>query len=329
MSNSEARALPYFTDTLGRPLESGKIYIGQAGLDPIANPQTVYSDTANTIVLQQPIRTLHGHAVSGGAYVHLFCTTPYSITVMDSSGRVNYTSLNESDPNLTNTGTIAPQTADSLDDLRARSAAASNQVMVSGYGMYIQDATDTTSPESVPRIIVADDGTRYKLLPEYLVGTWVQLTGVGSPIIPGAHVSYNDDGSGAAFLTANRGALTGGVVLRTMSADGLTEVGRVTISPAGDVTSSGVITANGNLVTRGNTVALVADGSRALTYDGQFYNLGGANLKVNGSLATTLAATQGYGIGGITLTSGAAPSNTGTWASLATVNGVTLWVRTA
>lgn len=160
---SEARALPYFTDTFGQPLESGFIYIGQAGLDPVAYPATVTSDASGTTVVTQPIRTTHGHAAAAGALIHLFCPIPYSITVLDAAGRTCYASLNETDPIAIAVGTSSVQSAASLNELRARSKGATNQVWVNNYGMYTYVPTDTTSPESVPTIIVASDGGRYYL----------------------------------------------------------------------------------------------------------------------------------------------------------------------
>lgn len=96
MATIEVRGLPLFTDTLGRPLESGSIYIGQAGLNPIVYPQTATSDAAGSLVLAQPIRTVHGRVVVSGALSRFYTVSPYSITILDGSGRVVYTSLSES-----------------------------------------------------------------------------------------------------------------------------------------------------------------------------------------------------------------------------------------
>lgn len=163
MATSEARALPFFTDLHGLPLESGSIYIGQPGLDPIAYPVNVTSDADGIVVLAQPIRTTHGHAVSGGAQVHMFCPTPYSITIQDSAGRLVYSSLNEIDPTLATLGTASVQSAADLAALRARAGASTNQVWVTGFGMYIRVPTDSTTPESIPTVIVGNDGSRYFL----------------------------------------------------------------------------------------------------------------------------------------------------------------------
>lgn len=162
-ATSEARALPFFTDLIGQPLESGFIYIGQAGLDPVAYPAVVYSDIGNSTVLAQPIRTTHGHAVSAGQQVHIFCQAPYSILVRDASGRQVYLSLNEVDPVSTVIGNAVVASVDSYNSLRARSKSSTYQVWVTNIGMYIYDASDTTSPEVIPTTIVGNDGARYKL----------------------------------------------------------------------------------------------------------------------------------------------------------------------
>ncbi|WP_157685930.1 hypothetical protein [Robbsia andropogonis] len=332
MSNSEARSLAYFTDTFGRPLESGKIYIGVAGLDPIANPQTVYSDAENTVVLSQPIRTVHGHAASGGQYVHLFCTTPYSITIMDSSGRVNYTSLNESDPSLTNIGKSVPKSASTLAELRAMESDSTNQVFVTGYGMYYYDASDTTSPESIPRVIVADDGSRYKRSTEYVIGGWVQASAAADATVTGAHFSYNDESTGYAHITSNPGGATGGgLIVRTVSADGETEAGRVTIGRTGSVDAQGQIVSRTTFLTSGGVVYLTADGTRYLSYDGTQYNLPGAALYLNNSpvlnLSNYLTLNETQAVGCMTL--GTSTPTVGSWFAIGQASGIYLFIRTA
>lgn len=171
-ATSEARALPFFTDLYGQPLESGFIYIGQPGLDPLAYPVTVNSDAAGSVVVAQPIRTTHGHAAAAGALIHLFVPIPYSITILDGAGRLVYTSLNETDPVAIALGTSSVQSANDLAALRARDKNSTNQVWVTNFGMYHYVPTDTTSPESIPTLIVGSDGGRY-----HLDDTYVQTYG--------------------------------------------------------------------------------------------------------------------------------------------------------
>lgn len=344
-ATSEARALPFFTDLNGLPLESGSIYIGQPGLDPVAYPAVVTSDIAGSVVVAQPIRTTHGHAVSAGAQIHMFCQIPYSITVLDAAGRIIYASLNETDPVAIAVNSTSVQSAAELATLRARSGSSTNQVWVNGFGMYVYVPTDTTSPESIPRVIVGNDGSRYFLSAQFVNGGWVSATGPGLPIVQGVHMSWNDAGGGQTYFTNNRGLGTGGFVHRTVNSDNSVEIGRVTfnadgsiLSGAGITTGTGDIRAAGNLIAQGSIVSLLADGSRSLQWDSvnSRYVLASAPLFVNGSTAVTVAsgiANQlANGVGALALGTNAAPTpaQPGTWSQTGTAsNSVFLWVRTA
>lgn len=348
-TTSEARALPFFTDLYGAPLESGSIYIGQAGLDPVAYPAIVTSDVAGAVVLPQPIRTVHGRATKSGALVHMFCPIPYSITILDSAGRVVYASLNETDPIFTSLNTSSVQSAGSVAELQSRSGAASNQVWVKDYGMYVADPTDQTTPQAIPLVIVGNDGMRYKLGLQFVNGQWLRISGPASaPLqgdsVQGAWMSWNDDSGGTAFLTCNRGLGTGGIQLRTVSADGATVIGKVNVSAVGGVTADSDIRSGGDLIAQNGRAFLSADETKGLTFDGTNYNLLGAQLNINGQQAandgnlqtkmTTRMASifQTLAVGSLMLTTGSAPINPGTWVSIVTgvgSTGVSLWVRTA
>jgi hypothetical protein len=346
-TTSEARALPFFTDLFGLPLESGSIYIGQSGLDPVAYPAVVTSDIAGSVVVTQPIRTTHGHAVSAGAQIHLYCQVPYSITILDAAGRVVYASLNETDPVALAVASSSVQSAADLATLRARSGSSTNQVWVTGFGLYVYIPTDKTSPENIPRIIVGNDGSRYYLDTQYVQGVWVSANSPGSPSIQGAHLSWNDAGGlGQAFLTSNKGLGVGGVVLRTVNIDGSAELGRVTVGSNGSLSSDGGITtlsgdirSAGNLIAQGSIVSLLADGSRSLAWDpinSRYVLAGSVPLFVNGSTAVTVTSgisnQLANGVGALALGTNAAPTpaQPGTWAQTGTnSNSVYLWVRTA
>lgn len=344
-TTSEARALPFFIDLLGLPLESGSIYIGQPGLDPRAYPQTVYSDAASTTVLQQPVRTTHGHAVSGGAQVHIFCQIPYSILIQDAQGRTVYAALNEIDPVFTSLSTSSVQSADDLPELRSRSGPSTNLVWVTGFGMYRYVASDNTSPEQIPFVIVGNDGSRYYLDLHYGNFSYAKVSQPASnPNSAGLWLSYNDDAHGVGRITNNQGVGTGGLVIRNVDATNSNETGRVTIAQDGGITSTTRIVATTSLVTLGGILAFLADGSRSLVWDGTNYNLLGAQLNINGSQAANdgnLSAKmsprmatifQTKAVGGLTLTTGSAPPDPGTWVSIVTgvgSTGVSMWVRTA
>jgi hypothetical protein len=51
---------PTFSDTNGKPLDNGKIWIGVVDQNPKQYPQQVYWDEALTIPAVQPIRTSGG-----------------------------------------------------------------------------------------------------------------------------------------------------------------------------------------------------------------------------------------------------------------------------
>jgi hypothetical protein len=346
---SEARALPFFTDLYGLPLESGFIYIGQPGLDPVAYPAVVTSDIAGSTVVAQPVRTTHGHAAVAGALIHLFCPVPYSITILDAAGRLVYASLNETDPVVVAIGSSSVQSAPDLAGLRARSGSATNQIWVTGFGMYVLNPTDTTSPESIPMLIVGNDGSRYNLSSQFVNAGWVKVTGVAIPSSQGGWLGT--DGAGTTKLVNNPGATSGGFRLSVSSPDGTSETGIITISNSGaiatngSIASQGAMTAGQNittgaaLVSTGGSVLLNAAANRGLVYSPgpDLYSLPSANLLVNGSVAMTqasLATNQTlFGVGSITLTNaGAPPANPGTWLALVTglgPSGIALFVRTA
>jgi hypothetical protein len=345
-TTSEARALPFFTDLYGSPLESGFIYIGQPGLDPVAYPAIVTSDIAGSIVVAQPVRTTHGHAAAAGALIHLFCPIPYSITILDSAGRLIYASLNETDPVINAIGASSVQSAANLAALRARSGSTTNQVWVNGFGMYVYDPSDTTSPETIPSLIVGNDGSRYDLSAQFVNAGWVKVTAVATPSVQGGWLST--DGAGTTYLANNPGATTGGVRIRLTSADGSTETGSVAISNVGALTASDAIsttsniTAGGNITAQGGEILLDAAGAHGLTYDpvGNQYNMPLANLGLNGSLAvndsrlpTVLAANQlAIRVGSILMTNGSPPASPGTWVAQVTglgASGLAQYLRTA
>ncbi|TCK87370.1 hypothetical protein [Paraburkholderia sp. BL9I2N2] len=343
-TTSEARALPFFTDLYGSPLESGSIYIGQGGLDPVAYPAVVTSDVAGSVVLQQPIRTVHGHATAAGALVHMFCAIPYSITILDSAGRVVYASLNETDPIALAIGSSSVQSAADLAELRSRSRSSTNQVWVTGFGMYVYVPTDTTSPESVPTIVVGNDGARYHLDAFYVEAKTVHVSGTTSANVPGTWLTWNDFGTSESVITNNQGSGAGGLILRNVNAGNTVETGRVTITSSGGISAQSDIATSHNVIAGGGIVALTSDGSKAIQWDGANYNFAGAQLNINGSQAANdgnlqakmsprmATIFQTKTVGGLTLTTGSAPGDPGTWSAIVTgvgSTGVSMWVRTA
>jgi len=76
-----------FLDVDGKPLENGYVYIGTAGLDPVANPINVYWDAAATQLAAQPIRTIGGYPSNAGVRSRLYVNAvDYSIKVTNING---------------------------------------------------------------------------------------------------------------------------------------------------------------------------------------------------------------------------------------------------
>lgn len=342
-ATSEARALPFFTDLYGQPLEAGSIYVGQPGLDPVAYPAVVTSDLAGSVVVAQPIRTTHGHATAGGSQIHLFVPIPYSITILDASGRVVYASLNESDPVATAVSKSSVQTASSLADLRARDKNQTNQVWVNDYGLYYYVPTDNTSPESLPFVVVGNDGARYHLSSQYLAASWMRAIAAAPSTSPGTWVSWNDGIDTVSYVTNNSGLVgAGGVALRNVSPDGLTETARAHLKGNGVFQTSSDVVATGAVISTAGLLGVVSDASRALSWDSVNgrYNMPAAPLFVNGSQAVTQATIQAtlasnqvaFGVGSVALgpNTGTNPVLPGTWVQTGSVsNSVYLYVRTA
>lgn len=85
-----------FADVDGDPLESGYIYVGVEGLNPLigANQIQVYSDADLTIPVAQPIRTLGGYPVASGTPIRMYGgANNYSILVQNKNGTLVYSSL--------------------------------------------------------------------------------------------------------------------------------------------------------------------------------------------------------------------------------------------
>lgn len=84
-----------FTDINGDPLDAGYIYVGTVNLDPVANPVTVYWDSALTIPATQPIRTINGYPARNGSAANIFIDgTAYSIKVLNRRAQLCFSMAN-------------------------------------------------------------------------------------------------------------------------------------------------------------------------------------------------------------------------------------------
>lgn len=82
---------PVFYDRDGQPLDNGNIYIGDANLDPIANPLQVYYDEALTIPASQPLKTSNGYIYRNGTPAQLYVNAVnFSILVNDAKNTLVY-----------------------------------------------------------------------------------------------------------------------------------------------------------------------------------------------------------------------------------------------
>ena len=82
---------PVFYDRDGQPLDNGNIYIGDANLDPIANPLQVYYDEALTIAATQPLKTSNGYVYRNGTPAQIYVNADnFSILVRDSNNTLVY-----------------------------------------------------------------------------------------------------------------------------------------------------------------------------------------------------------------------------------------------
>lgn len=95
-----AISAPYelYNDIDGDPLESGKIYIGQSGLNPKTTPIEIFSDIELTQSVAQPVITSGGVPYANGTPINIFTReSEYSITVENKNGTLVYTELNATD----------------------------------------------------------------------------------------------------------------------------------------------------------------------------------------------------------------------------------------
>ena len=78
----------YIGDPTGRPLNYGRIYIGEAGLDPEFNQIPIYLDAEMTKPIDQPIRTNDGFVGFSGDFTELYASAEiYSVKILDKDGR--------------------------------------------------------------------------------------------------------------------------------------------------------------------------------------------------------------------------------------------------
>lgn len=104
-----------FPDLAGRPLDNGKIYIGQPNLDPKDHPIDVYWDQELTVAAVQPVPTLGGLMFNDNAPGMIYADVDdFSVRVLDKNGRQIYFVPSMKSANLFNVGKGLPDSAVSV-----------------------------------------------------------------------------------------------------------------------------------------------------------------------------------------------------------------------
>ena len=108
MSLAITPPFPVFTGRDGQPLDEGRIYVGVANLDPIANPVALFWDVGLSIPAAQPVITSGGYPVFVGSPAKLYtAATAVSVRVLDGGGALVYNAAS-----LVGTGSVTSVAAD-------------------------------------------------------------------------------------------------------------------------------------------------------------------------------------------------------------------------
>lgn len=195
---------PVFTGIDGEPLDSGKIYVGVANLDPVTNPVALYWDEALTIAATQPIRTSGGYPVRNGTPSNVYAAVAVvSITVKDAVDVVVFTA-----PEVTDLSSYLP---DGTGAVR-RSIAGKLQEVVSvtdfGITTASSAAAQTVGFQAALNYIASLSSGGVAVVPS---GNW-QLT--GALTIPAKTTLYLDGASVAFDTTIECNVSNGGFSAR-------------------------------------------------------------------------------------------------------------------
>lgn len=90
--------VPIFLNARGALIDAGFVYVGVAGMDPEANPVTVYADAGLSVPLPQPLRTQGGVIVHDGSPTFVFfADDDASLRIRDAEGVIvnNIASIEE------------------------------------------------------------------------------------------------------------------------------------------------------------------------------------------------------------------------------------------
>lgn len=169
MSSKIQTPYPSFTDIDGHPLDSGFIYVGEAGKNPEVYPIPVFWDEDLTIPAEQPIRTRNGYLSYFGRAGKIYVDgEECSVNVRNKRSDLIYTDLH-ADLSFTQTNAnerfkYTIQTLDSFDALRNFKPSMNGQVVQikshtagkqKGGGIFIYDESS---------VLVDNNGTIAKSL---------------------------------------------------------------------------------------------------------------------------------------------------------------------
>ncbi|MCK5604454.1 hypothetical protein KAR91_21365 [Candidatus Pacearchaeota archaeon] len=234
-ANQVRKPFEVIPDTDGQPLESGYVYIGTSGADPVLNPITVYWDLGLTVVAAQPIRTLNGFYSQNGApgtpYVD---ADDYSILVKNKNDVQVYNSLENSDvqaaiPMSSVTGQLDSDRVD-FDQAGAGAVTRTVQsklrdiVSVKDFGAVGDGATDDTTAIQLA-LDAATGGLVYLPAGDYKISATLNISAAGATVI-GDGVNITNLECAAAFTGDDAVSMPSpsNCVLEGMTIDGANNV---------------------------------------------------------------------------------------------------------
>ena len=130
-STSIEQPFPIFFDKVGKPLDSGYVYIGEYGKNPQTNPIQTFWDEALTQPAVQPIRTINGYYSRYGTSSRVFIQgISCSITVRDKYQTVVYSELKTSGKvaGLINASVILDDSGQNQQQINDKSITAVNSI---------------------------------------------------------------------------------------------------------------------------------------------------------------------------------------------------------
>jgi hypothetical protein len=292
-----------FTDTAGKPLENGYIYIGTINLNPETNAIAVYANAALTVPIAQPIRTIGGYPSYFGAPTRLYTAGDYSITVKSSSGVLVFSdwATLSSVYDYVATSLPTPNTVASRDTNGASQFADSTGAN-SGYAVTSAQTVATTpgilgstslatvstlmARDSSGRARVVDPSNAADISTKNYVDTTASTINAAWAAADAAH----------AALTTAHGAVSTATASTIVIRDSSSRARVADPSDGADIATKGYVDSNSNVAASFISGATIDN----LTTFGYIYS--GGSTSPTGSEATTYPATNGATTGAITST---------------------------